>query len=532
MLLKTFSLIAHARWDKLRGTQLTSPGARIAVSGSYAHVATSLDSLQSFSFEPPSQPGTHSAAYVELGRVCSDGQARNSAGVLPITFDRDSCFSDHSSNNLDANAIEPTEIILLSDKAGSIAGLHFAPNKRVANAAPLLFEATFSRSIIVLRRGRIRPPWQRPIFKTTHHNQHHQHNERQNERARCKEQQKPQGVLVDDIVGSATDGTIISGTVVDEHAWRLLSFLTRACAALTQLSNTRFPNDNDKSQSSSRAARGIAGGTSSTHPKDADARYSKPLSRSIDVDIDPDNDVAGLRRKLAYHVNGDILARIIYQGEEEDGGVKVSAEEDPVQALIDAIDGRMRSNEDDTASECEIGNLRDDIRGSGHVDPAESKLKKEYDEKVRDIRKTRWRRFDELVRKALPGALEEDANTGVDMDMDMAKEKGWHDEKTNEEVTHRSGERGEGDVSAIGQSGRVKEGDEEEEGEEEADDDDEYNDGAMDIEQAQFEMEVRLQIEREKGVDGDEEEKAQKRERRKLVGAVVDWLREVLMPLP
>ena len=502
-----------------------------------------MDSLQSFTFEPCPGPEVHSAAFVELGRICSDGQARSSASVLPITFkvpidllsQRNSPPS-HNPSNSNASVSEPIEIVLLSDKGGSIAGLHFAPGTRVANAAPLLFEATFNRSITVLRRGTTRPPWQRSILKNTHRSRCNQSKTDANEWAQDQNQHKPHGVLVDDIVGSATDGTIITGAILDEHAWRLLSFLTRACQAIAQVSNRRIPNDEDKSQSSSRAANNNFRSALNMHPKNASAKPFKHSNRPIDVDIDPDKDIAGLRRKLAYHIDGDILAHVIYREEEGDGeGTEAAVEEDPIQSLIDAINGQIRSSDEDgglsdddmksgdeSESESESENKSDDdmagVQGGGHVGIASYRLKRDGEGGTRHIRKMRWLRFEELVGKALPGALEGDA--GVVVGVGMVGVQG------------RGKEKGES-VAAVGNAGHTGE---DENGQEE----DNYDYGAMDVEQTQSDIEARQQDKRKKesagdrgeNEDGDEEEKTQGQRRRMLVGVVVEWLREVLMPLP
>ena len=467
--------------------------------GSFAHVATSLDSLQSFTFEPASESDSSAPMYTELGRVCSDGQARSSASILPISFDTppDTTFSKSqalssasSPYQSGSNTVETTEIILLSDKAGSIAGLHFAPDKRIANAAPLLFEATFSRSIIVLRRGNVRPPWRRSHFNTRNHNKNEPRNMHQREQAQDNDQwRKPQGVLVDDIIGSATDGTVMAGTVVDEHAWRLLSFLTRACQPLSQ--------------------------------------YYKSGSHSLDINIDPDDDVAGLRRKLAYHINGDILARILESREENEVSQNERKEtgNDPVQILIDAIDGRVCYEGDDVADDGHSKGYRKDTNDTLQTGSAEYKSKKEHIEKVRKIRAVRWKRFNELVREALPDVLEELETSMLENNDDQFKNRTDDNSSGNNESKKEEG------AKDLVNSGKPNDDND--------DEDDEYDDGTMEIEEAQFEMDAhwrdgseRTGNEDERKDEGEgEEEKAQVRERKRIMGVVVNWLRAVLMTL-
>lgn len=99
----------------------------------------------------------------------------------------------------------PTDqrLILTSDKQSCVVGLLQPQHRTRQNAMPIVFEAAMPRSITRLRKGNIRPPWQRKA--------------------------ELPGILHDDIIGAGTDGSLYAFSVLDEHSWRLLRFLENMC---------------------------------------------------------------------------------------------------------------------------------------------------------------------------------------------------------------------------------------------------------------------------------------------------------------
>jgi hypothetical protein len=71
-----------------------------------------------------------------------------------------------------------------------------------SNASPTLFEACLSRTVIRLDRGDIRPPWRRPNTAG-----------------------QITGIIVDDIIGACTDGTVFSLSILSQPAGLLLRLL-------------------------------------------------------------------------------------------------------------------------------------------------------------------------------------------------------------------------------------------------------------------------------------------------------------------
>jgi hypothetical protein len=104
-------------------------------------------------------------------------------------------------------SIGEDRIILFTDKrSSSIAGLHHPPERILKNASDIVFEACMPRTVIRLQRGDIRPPWRRPAHPT-------------------KASGNIDGILVDDLVGACSDGTIYAFSVLSEPARHLLRML-------------------------------------------------------------------------------------------------------------------------------------------------------------------------------------------------------------------------------------------------------------------------------------------------------------------
>ena len=96
-----------------------------------------------------------------------------------------------------------SNLILLADKACNVTGLLHPPHRSKRADTKAIFEAHLPRSITRLQRGAIRPPWRLPLVGHR------------------------SGVLVDDIIGSCSDGTVYAFSIIDEPALRLLRYIQR-----------------------------------------------------------------------------------------------------------------------------------------------------------------------------------------------------------------------------------------------------------------------------------------------------------------
>lgn len=258
-------------------------------------------------------------------------------------------------------ATPSTNLVLVADKAGSLALLHLPRTRTHQTAAPTLLEASLPRSVMRLRRGPVRPTLQ------------HHHDQFQQSGAAT-------GVLVNDIIGAASDGTLFGFSIIDEKAWRLLRFLQNLCNLLDRekraerpggmlvplvnlgmshrliagpvrlldeaevaaaggatpqaegmdidgatelefdgdMDLDRSPTPNDSSSSSSFASPNPVVHTNSNKTNGTTLHAHGPRlhtqHRSAEAllrALDPDKDTTGLKRRTAYHVDGDALARFV-----------------------------------------------------------------------------------------------------------------------------------------------------------------------------------------------------------------------------
>lgn len=180
--------------------------------------------------------------------VCGDGKARDTAHLLDVNFRARDRNADGQGRDVN--------VLLLSDKAGIVAGLLMPPHRLAQHAAHRLFEGALPRSIVRFRRAGVRPPWRRPSASSG---------------------QPPAGVLVDDILGASLDGTFTAISILSDDSWRLLSFLQRVL--------THAPTD---------------------------VHYAPQPDTRLGID-DYEDEVGGAMRRSNYHVDGDLLARFLYR---------------------------------------------------------------------------------------------------------------------------------------------------------------------------------------------------------------------------
>ncbi|KAK3044935.1 hypothetical protein LTS18_015007, partial [Coniosporium uncinatum] len=163
--------------------------------------------------------------------------------------------ADHASANelLVSSEVDTPNLVLVADKAKGLVGLAHPLVDRHQQVTSTLFEAHLSKSVMRLKRASIRPPWQQRNIK---------------------------GVLVDDIIGSCTDGRMFQFSIVNAAVWRLLKFIENLCRWADEM-----------------AMLDVSDGS------------------CVYVVVDPDRDTARTRSsKTGYHVDGDILDRLLKVG--------------------------------------------------------------------------------------------------------------------------------------------------------------------------------------------------------------------------
>lgn len=294
---------ADRRWcSVLREPKvLPSAGILITVKAPLVYVSTAQDSILSYSFIDGG-PGNR---YLET--VFSDSRQRDSLHHLIITLPPlDSDKEKHNTEKSSSSAPYPAKpatvpeshtLALVSDKSCSLAGLIQPSQRTFKSAAPTVFEATLPRSVTRIRRGHIRPPWKRtrlslsdPMAEWNNRTGYNPPSNRLiNGQAATDHDSDPiasgPGVLVNDIIGTAADGTIFNFSILDAPAWRLLKLLENL---LTAKHATKTSSGNHKQ------------------------KLQKSLVKLRDVD--PNQAHGGHRKATSYHVNGDVLSELLEQG--------------------------------------------------------------------------------------------------------------------------------------------------------------------------------------------------------------------------
>jgi hypothetical protein len=158
-------------------------------------------------------------------------------------------------------------ILLIADKYGTITGLSHPVKKSHQTAAQTFFELSLPQCVTRFKSGPIRPPWRR---------------------------QRTTGIITDDIIGSCTDGTIYSFTIVDHEARVLLKFLENL---------VRW----EERVGLGRKGRGFFGSS----PKD-DVNTDDEERSTDRFIIDPEWEATGpSQRKTSYAINADVLERFL-----------------------------------------------------------------------------------------------------------------------------------------------------------------------------------------------------------------------------
>ncbi|KAL6703385.1 hypothetical protein ACN47E_009727 [Coniothyrium glycines] len=188
------------RWIKRATTELPSAGIYASVKQPFVYVSTLSHSH--ICYEIQERQGK---LYFE--QIFSDSRERSCTHHLVLDM-------PHSEHGVGENRL----VLLTDKKTSSITSLYHPPSRLSKTASTTIFEACLPRTVIRLQRGDIRPPWRRTSTLS-------------NPRG------LQEGVLVDDIVGACSDGTIYAFSILSESAHQLLRLLQN----LVELKKTRNP---------------------------------------------------------------------------------------------------------------------------------------------------------------------------------------------------------------------------------------------------------------------------------------------------
>jgi hypothetical protein len=234
--------------------------------------------------------------------LVSDSRVRQCAyhATVPVTLSSTQYRRIGSGpSDVDMNMVEENAtLVLVSDKTCSLTGLFHPPDDCFERSdAHTLFEAHLPRSVTRIQRGDIRPPWRR----SSHY------------------PQSTPGIMVNDIIGTCSDGTVYNFSILSEFALKLLKLIQN----LIELKEARKPGKKpsivgmkdglQKSRFLNLLLNG-GGASSSSENQDTDIKIR---------DVDPDEGPSAPKKNfvdgdvLMHFFDGDILAR----DDEEDGSL-------------------------------------------------------------------------------------------------------------------------------------------------------------------------------------------------------------------
>jgi hypothetical protein len=285
---------------------LTSPGVHLTVSRPFIYISTAHDSHICYQVIPfdSSQFGR-----IDIRQVFTDSRQRLSAHhlVVPLSLPSIPTTPIKSPNTNDTEydtlpdaspltsdpTTHNTTIVLVTDKTCNLTGLYHPQHATHKSATDTLFEACLPRSITRLQRGAIRPPWRRPCTSYS-----------------CAFPAPVAGVVVDDIIGTATDGAVYSFSILSHAATRLL----KLCQNLIEERAKRDPEARvQKSKMRSGDLFDVL----------MNGREGEQGEGSIGVrDVDPSMGERGLAGPRGMAVDGDLVFRYL-----EDGDIRSLVEE-------------------------------------------------------------------------------------------------------------------------------------------------------------------------------------------------------------
>lgn len=254
------------KWRRLcKPLRISSIGIHVSISQPRIYVSTAQDSLVVLSLTPDDEDDEYQH------RLQFDYAAPRADALL-------NHISPHIQTPVGDGAARGSSLTIATTKYGQVIGLQETSAKAVAsNETPqggssnIVFEAQLPRSLTRIRQSNTRPPWK---------------------------QLPRNGILASNLVGCATDGSLVGITLLSDDLFRRLCWLQQLCEWSSHIcphARSSYQSPHILEITDSRAQRAMpiglsAGGTS-------EILMSSPQSR-----------VSG------RHINGDIFARLQQRG--------------------------------------------------------------------------------------------------------------------------------------------------------------------------------------------------------------------------
>jgi hypothetical protein len=259
------------KWEQICApVQIASPGVYITTTGPVAYISSNADSMvkatlieQTTSGEQGSEGQYHYKLQVQT--MGPRAESLLSHLVLPPASEVAATQARQETQNVTS--------ALMMTKYGQVVALKHDSSKRI-NAGDLLFEAQLPRSLTRIRQCYIRPRWKAD---------------------------PPDGVIIDNLLGCAADGTLVGIALLSQDLLRRLSWLQRLCEWSGEISphSWQMPAYSVTEGMYARDERAMpAGLIGGGRREDVVMRTSKP-------------------RLQDGHVDGDVLARLLEGGNEK-----------------------------------------------------------------------------------------------------------------------------------------------------------------------------------------------------------------------
>lgn len=267
--------------------ELPSPGIHVTVSGATIYVSTLQHSHLCYEITRRLEDPR-----VDIEQLFTDSRERSCTHHL--TFRNDDLQQDP--------AVRDESLVLLTDKkTATVTGLYTSGESTLRSAANTLFEACLPRTVIRLQRGDIRPPWRRPSRFT-------------------ERSHKVTGVVVDDVIGACSDGTIYSFSILLRPALHLLRLVQNLIEIKQQRDTAnRFTVIKHRS-----------GDIFDVLMNGADEAQDRTIHAT---DVDPRHKERGAAGSRNNHVDGDLLIRFFHGGGDLQDLILDSVDED-VHTLV------------------------------------------------------------------------------------------------------------------------------------------------------------------------------------------------------
>ncbi|KAH6629443.1 mono-functional DNA-alkylating methyl methanesulfonate N-term-domain-containing protein [Boeremia exigua] len=260
--------VGLGRWSNRGSIELPSPGIHISISRQNVYVSTLQHSH--LCYEVTRRFGS---SKIDFKQLFADSRERSCSHHLALRNDdlqRDTRVADES-------------LVLLTDKkTATVAGLYSSGEKTFKNTAVTLFEACLPRTVIRLQRGDIRPPWRKPPRFTD-------------------PSEKSTGVLIDDIFGACSDGTVYAFSILLKPACHILRLLQN----IIQIKQSRDPANHFT------IIKHRSGDIFNVLMNGADGAQDCAIRAR---DIDPRQQERGAAGARNNHIDGDVLLMFFEQG--------------------------------------------------------------------------------------------------------------------------------------------------------------------------------------------------------------------------